>query len=159
MSQPFAMNLRPTGFRLSGRLYLMIAISILGSASSVIRKLTELGAEQAMGGHNPISFCNVLFVGNLCALGLMIAIYQHQWRVPALKKISAKQWVSLSIVALLSSAIIPALIFSALMLTTVNNVILIGQQNQCITQTHLNSCLFGTHRETHTVARRLNKNG
>lgn len=121
------MNLRPTGFRLSGRLYLMIAISILGSASSVIRKLTELGAEQAMGGHNPISFCNVLFVGNLCALGLMIAIYQHQWRVPALKKISAKQWVSLSIVALLSSAIIPALIFSALMLTTVNNVILIGQ--------------------------------
>jgi len=122
-----SMNKPLTTFRPSGRLYLIIAITLLGSASAVIRKLTELGSAQAMGGHNPISFCNVLFVGNLCALMLMIVIFQHQWRIPTLKKISAKQWLSLSAVALLSSAVIPSLIFIALSLTTVNNVILIGQ--------------------------------
>ena len=121
------MNKPPTTFRPSGRLYLIIAIILLGSASAVIRKITEIGAVQAMGGHNPISFCNVLFVGNLCALMLMVVIYQRQWRIPALKKIRSRQWLSLTVVALLSAAITPALVFTALGLTTVNNVILIGQ--------------------------------
>ncbi|MGD1896366.1 MAG: DMT family transporter [Phormidesmis sp.] len=121
------LNNQLIAFRPSGRLYLMIAILIFGSASAVIRKLTDLGAQQAMGGHNPISFCNVLFVGNLCALLIMVAIYQHHWRVPALKRISVRQWLTLTLVSILSSAVIPSLIFSALSLTSVNNVILIGQ--------------------------------
>ncbi|MEM9212893.1 MAG: DMT family transporter [Cyanobacteria bacterium P01_F01_bin.150] len=114
-------------FQPSGRIYLMVAILIFGAANAVTRKLTDLGAENLIDGRNPISFCNVLFVGNLCALILLIGLYQNQWRPAILKKITVKQWTILTIVAILSSAVVPTLIFSALAITSVNNVILIGQ--------------------------------
>jgi len=105
----------------------MIAILIFGAASAVTRKLTDIGTNNLINGHNPISFCNVLFIGNLCALIIFMTIYQKQWRLPVLKRIGGWQWLTLSAIAILSSAIIPSLIFSALALTSVNNVILIGQ--------------------------------
>lgn len=114
-------------FQLSGRVYLMIAILIFGAANAITRKLTDIGAENLIDGRNPVSFCNVLFVGNLCALMLLLGIYQQQWRPALLKQITGKQWVTLTIVAILSSAVVPTLIFSALAITSVNNVILIGQ--------------------------------
>jgi hypothetical protein len=55
-----------------GQAYLWLAILIFGASSSVTRKLTEIGASQFMHEHNPISLCNVLFVGNVCALGIML---------------------------------------------------------------------------------------
>lgn len=121
------MTKQATGFQLSGRLYLMIAIVIFGAANAVTRKLTELGAANAIGDRNPISFCNVLFVGNLCALILLAIIHQQQWRLPVLRQITLKQWLTLTVIAILSSAVVPTLIFSALSMTAVNNVILIGQ--------------------------------
>lgn len=114
-------------FTVSGRAYLLVAIVIFGAANAVTRKLTEIGAENLIGDRNPISFCNVLFVGNLCALILLAIIHQGQWRLPVLRQISWKQWLTLTVIAILSSAVVPTLIFSALSLTAVNNVILIGQ--------------------------------
>ncbi|MEM9149274.1 MAG: DMT family transporter [Cyanobacteria bacterium P01_F01_bin.3] len=111
----------------SGRLYLMIAILIFGAASAVTRKLTDIGANNLIDGRNPISFCNVLFVGNLCALIIFIILNQRQWRVSILKRIRPQQWLTLSMVAVISSAVVPSLIFTALTITSVNNVILIGQ--------------------------------
>ena len=113
--------------RVSGRLYLMIAIIIFGSANAVTRKLTDIGANNLIDGRNPISFCNVLFVGNLCALILLLVIYQGQWRSNLLRQINRQQWVNMTIVAILGAALVPALIFTALSITAVNNVILIGQ--------------------------------
>ncbi|MGB3496141.1 MAG: DMT family transporter [Elainellaceae cyanobacterium] len=121
------MNKQSATFVPSGRLYLMIAIVIFGAANAVIRKLTDLGAENLINGANPISFCNVLFVGNLCALVLLLIIYQGQWRAPLLRQISWKQWLTLTLIAILSAAVVPTLVFTALSLTEVNNVILIGQ--------------------------------
>ena len=66
-------------------------------------------------------------MGNLCALILLLIIYQGQWRGNLLKQINGKQWFNMSIVAVLGAAIVPALIFTALSITAVNNVILIGQ--------------------------------
>jgi drug/metabolite transporter (DMT)-like permease len=114
-------------FQPSGRFYLLIAIVIFGAANAVTRKLTEIGADNLIDGRNPISFCNVLFVGNVCALMMMLAIYQHQWRLPVLRHIHWKQWLTLTVVAVLTSAVVPTLIFTALSITAVNNVILIGQ--------------------------------
>lgn len=114
-------------FQASGRLYLMIAIVIFGAANAVTRKLTDLGASNLIDGRNPISFCNVLFVGNVCALILLFLIYQKQWRKPVLNQISRRQWLTLTVIAVLSSAVVPTLIFTALSITSVNNVILIGQ--------------------------------
>ncbi|MEO0827888.1 MAG: DMT family transporter [Cyanobacteria bacterium J06639_16] len=114
-------------FQLSGRVYLMIAIVIFGAANAVTRKLTDIGAANLIDDRNPISFCNVLFVGNLCALIILAFIYQSQWRKPVLRQINWKQWLTLTLIAVLSAAVVPTLIFTALSLTAVNNVILIGQ--------------------------------
>ena len=121
------MTPNPAVFRPSGRLYLLIAIVIFGAANSVVRKLTEIGADHIINGRNPISFCNVLFVGNLCALIIFAIIYQHQWRRSVLRQISWKQWLILTVIAILGTTVVPTLIFTALSLTAVNNVILIGQ--------------------------------
>ncbi len=100
---------------------------IFGASSAITRKLTEIGSQHIIGHRNPISLCNVLFVGNLCALILLILIYGRQWNKATLKKISKKDWVSLTAVAILSGALAPGLIFQALALTGVNNIILVGR--------------------------------
>lgn len=115
------------GFQPSGRVYLLMAIVIFGAANAVTRKLTELGALNLIDGRNPISFCNVLFVGNLCALILLAIAYGREWRKPALQQIKWQDWLSMTLVALLGAAIVPTLIFTALAITPVNNVILISQ--------------------------------
>ncbi|ESA32099.1 membrane protein [Leptolyngbya sp. Heron Island J] len=115
------------GFQPSGRVYLLLAIAIFGAANAVTRKLTELGEMYLIDGRNPISFCNVLFVGNLCALILLAITYGREWRQPALQQIKWQDWLSMSVVAILGAAIVPTLIFTALAITPVNNVILISQ--------------------------------
>lgn len=111
----------------AGRLYLMIAILIFGAANAVTRKLTEIGAQNLVDGRNPISFCNVLFVGNVCALALLLVIYQRQLRPSVFRQITAKQWRTLTTIAILGGAIVPMLVFTALSITAVNNVVLISQ--------------------------------
>lgn len=111
----------------SGRVYLLLAILIFGAANAITRRLTDLGAVNLVNGRNPISFCNVLFVGNLCALILLSVIYQRQWRRSTLRKVTVKDWLAMTLVAVLGAAIVPTLVFTALSITAVNNVILIGQ--------------------------------
>ena len=115
------------GFQPSGRVYLLLAIAIFGAANAVTRKLTELGEMNLIADRNPISFCNVLFVGNLCALILLAALYAREWRRPVLRQLRWQDWVSMTLVAILGAAIVPTLIFTALAITPVNNVILISQ--------------------------------
>ncbi len=113
--------------KIPGQAYLWIAILIFGASGSVTRKLSEIGAAQFMNGHNPISLCNVLFVGNVCALGLMLIIYRSQLTTANLSRISRLEWINLTIVAILSGAFAPAAIFRALALSPVNNIILLGR--------------------------------
>lgn len=111
----------------SGRLYLLIAVTIFGAANAVTRRLTELGAQNPIAERNPISFCNVLFVGNLCAFLLLALLYYQQWRPTLLRDIAWKQWLTMGAVAIFGAAVTPALIFTALSVTSTNNVILISQ--------------------------------
>ncbi|WP_245915987.1 DMT family transporter [Merismopedia glauca] len=104
-----------------------MAISIFGASSAVTRKLTEIGAQHFIGTHNPISLCNVLFVGNLCALFVLVIIYRRQLNLFNLKRLSRMEWFSLISVAIMAGAIAPGLIFQALALTGVNNVVLVGR--------------------------------
>jgi drug/metabolite transporter (DMT)-like permease len=114
-------------FRIGGQTYLWLAILIFGVSSAVTRKITEIGAQNFIGGTNPISLCNVLFVGNLCALIILTTIYWRDWNKATLKQLSFKNWFNLTIVAILSGALAPGLLFQALALTEVNNVILVGR--------------------------------
>jgi drug/metabolite transporter (DMT)-like permease len=113
--------------RIPGRVYLLIAILIFACANSVTRKLTELGAQNPHNGNNPISYCNVLFAGNICALIILILIYRKEWNFSIFKQLSRSDWIGLIAVAILSGTLAPALFFSALEVTTVNNVVLIGR--------------------------------
>ncbi|MDM9382820.1 DMT family transporter [Chlorogloeopsis sp. ULAP01] len=110
-----------------GQIYLWLAIMIFGASNAVTRKLTEIGAQNFIGGRNPISLCNVLFVGNLCALIVLLPIYWRQWNLKTLQQLSLQDWIALVAVAILSGAVAPGLIFQALALTKVNNVVLVGR--------------------------------
>lgn len=113
--------------RTPGQFYLLLAIFIFGVANSVTHKLTEIGAHHLIDGRNPISFCNVLFVGNICALTIFISIYRRQWNDFSFKQLLLTDWLGLIVVAVLAGALAPALTFIALDLTMVNNVVLIGR--------------------------------
>jgi drug/metabolite transporter (DMT)-like permease len=113
--------------KIPGQVYLWLAVPILASSSSVIRKLTEIGASQFINGHNPISFCNVLFAGNLCALAVMMIFYRQELTTENFKSVTQSEWRYLSVSAILSGAIIPTIIFQALSLSPVNNIILLAR--------------------------------
>lgn len=113
--------------QVSGQIYLWLAIIIFGASSAVTRKLTDIGSHHLIDGRNPISLCNVLFVGNLSALIVLLVIYRKQLNRITFKQLSHQEWISLIWVAILSGAIAPGLIFQALALTQVNNVVIIGR--------------------------------
>ena len=113
--------------KLPGQAYLWIAVLIFGAANAVIRKITEIGAQNLIDGRNPISFCNVLFVGNLCALLVLILIHRQQLQLSYFKQLSRQDWLSIAVIALLSAVIAPAATFTALSKTMVTNVVLIGR--------------------------------
>jgi drug/metabolite transporter (DMT)-like permease len=113
--------------RIPGQIFLWLAVAIFGTSNAVTRRLTEIGSQHLSGGHNPISLCNVLFVGNLCALLVLVTIHWRHlnWRIVG--QLSRQEWVGLSLVAILSGALAPGLIFQALSQTSVNNVVLVGR--------------------------------
>ncbi len=113
--------------RISGRGFLAIATLIFGVSNSVVRRLHELGEKYPISGRNSISFCNSLFVGNLCALIILSLVYYKDWNPKKIAQIKVKDWILLTVVAMLSGALAPALMFTALSQTTVNNVILVGR--------------------------------
>lgn len=100
---------------------------IFGASSAVTRKITEIGAENFTAGQNPISLCNVLFVGNLCALLVLLMIHKQQLHSRVFKQLSRREWLGLISVATLSGALAPGFIFQALALTPVTNVVLVGR--------------------------------
>ncbi len=110
-----------------GTAYLWLAVIIFAGSNSVTRKLMELGTQHLIDGRNPISFCNILFVGNLCALGVLIPVYGRQLRVHTFRQFSLKDWGSMAAVALLGGALAPAVTLLALSHTMVNNVVLVGR--------------------------------
>ncbi|MBE9138378.1 DMT family transporter [Nodosilinea sp. LEGE 07088] len=124
MSAPPRLQQLPS---LSGRAYLLMAVVIFAAANAVTRRLTDLGAQNLMDGRNPISFCNVLFVGNLVALVALGAVYRQALLPSQWLRLKGSAWLSLMAVAILSGALAPALFFLALEQTSVNNVVLVGR--------------------------------
>lgn len=108
-------------------IYLAIAVLIFSASNSVTSKLINLGNYHLIDGQNPISSCNVLFVGNICALVLMFLIFHQDCKPNILKTLTRQDWISLTITGILSGAIVPWLIFTALEKTNVTNIVLIGR--------------------------------
>lgn len=113
--------------KVPGQVFLCAAALILGTSSTVTRKLTTLGAQHLVEGHNPISLCNVLFIGNLCALIVLLILYWRQFTPAILKQLSRREKLGLVAVSILTGAVAPGLFFQALAQTNVSNIVLVGR--------------------------------
>ena len=82
-------EIAPTDSR-KGKIYLWLAILIFGAASAVIAKLVMIGEGALLDGRNPISFCNVLFVGNVVAGVSLLVIFHRDWRPSELRKLTCQ---------------------------------------------------------------------
>ena len=108
-----------------GRIYLWIAILIFAAAAPVVARLVEIGQAHLIHGRNPISFCNLLFAGNLVAALTLFAVNQREWRPSRMRRLSRRQWLIQTVLALTSGAIAPAMMFTAISRTSVTNIVLI----------------------------------
>jgi drug/metabolite transporter (DMT)-like permease len=113
--------------RIPGALFVWVSILIFAAANSVVALLVDIGSAHPIEGRNAISYCNVLFVGNLCAFVMLGLLYRKQWTRENLAALDWTDWASLLVLALLSSALAPALTFTALSSTSVTNVVLVGR--------------------------------
>jgi drug/metabolite transporter (DMT)-like permease len=119
--------------RIPSSLYLAIAVLIFASSNSLTRILNDIGLHNLIDGRNPISLCNVLFVGNICGLGLMIPLFYRDWNPTVLKSLTRQDWSSLTITSIFTGAIVPALMFTAIGNTNIANVVLIGRIEPILT--------------------------
>jgi drug/metabolite transporter (DMT)-like permease len=108
-----------------GKIYLWLSIFILAAASPIVAKLVQIGEGSLIDGRNPISFCNLLFAGNLVAALTLLVIYHREWKPSRLKMLTAKQWLVQFVLAIASGAIAPALMFLAIERTSVTNIVLL----------------------------------
>lgn len=111
----------------TGLIFVWIAILIFASANSIVLLLFDVGAANPIHGRNPINFCNVLFAGNAVACLAMAVFYRKQWTREALSKLTAADWGSLIVLALITGAAVPTLTFLALTNSSVTNTILVGR--------------------------------
>ncbi|MBD2577652.1 DMT family transporter [Oscillatoria sp. FACHB-1406] len=112
---------------LPSSVYLWLAIFIFAASSSVTRRLINLGEQHLLNDRNPISSCNVLFVGNLCALLVLLPLFIRHWNRNNLARLKRGDWLAMAVTAVLASAIAPGLFFMALEKTMVTNVVLISR--------------------------------
>lgn len=111
----------------SGMIFVWIAVIIFASANSIVLLLFDIGAQNPIHGRNPVSFCNVLFAGNVCACITMSVVYRKQWSRETLSKLTRGDWASLAFLAIITGALVPSLMFLALTNSTVTNTILVGR--------------------------------
>lgn len=104
-----------------------VSIFIFAASNSIVVLLVDIGAAHPIDGRNPISFCNLLFVGNLCAFVTLAIIFRNSWSIEALRVLTAVDWISLFVLSVLSGAFAPTLVFMALESTSVTNVLLMGR--------------------------------
>jgi drug/metabolite transporter (DMT)-like permease len=107
---------------------LVLATSLFALGPAVLKLLMQEGAALLTGGAGTISFCNVLFVGNLCAGLVVLAFTGIRAIVGEIARVPARTKLYL-LLASIVSAIYPALLFTALEQTTIINIVLLSRFN------------------------------
>lgn len=101
---------------------IIIALICFSLASPVVKLLSERGGE--LGG--AISFCNLLFVGNLCAGAIVLVSFGTRGILKEIRSFKLKQHLIL-LVGVVIAALYPGLIYTALESTTVTNVVMLSR--------------------------------
>ena len=82
-------------------IWLWISILIFAASNAVVAKIGELGAmHPTQSGHNPISFCNLFFAGNIIAGITLFIVYRKDWRPREIRGIPCKIWICMLILIL-----------------------------------------------------------
>jgi len=110
-----------------GPLLVWVSIFIFAASNSIVVLLVDTGAAHQIEGRNPISFCNLLFVGNLCASVTLAVLFHKSWSFEVLRTLTTVDWINLINLSILSGAFAPTLFFMALESTSVTNVLLMGR--------------------------------
>lgn len=112
--------------RPSPQMMLVASRALAASRPSLIAFLVAKGAELSNGIAHPISFCNVLFVGNFCA-ALVVGFWFGFGRIASdLKGMAPKALIGLFLNGCLAT-LLSALIFLGLQYTSVTNAVLLGR--------------------------------
>ncbi|MFT7619009.1 MAG: drug/metabolite transporter (DMT)-like permease [Planctomycetota bacterium] len=101
---------------------IIIALVCFSLASPVVKLLSERGGE--LGG--AISFCNLLFIGNLCAGVIVLVSFGARGILKELRSFNMKQQLMLAL-SVVIAALYPGLIYTALESTTVTNVVILSR--------------------------------
>lgn len=107
---------------------LLVATALFALGPALLKLLTTMGGVFSLRHPGAISFCNVLFVGNLCAGLTMMAIYGARNLFRELAD-QSKKTIGLLLLGAIVSTIYPALLFTALERTSVINIVLISRFN------------------------------
>ncbi|MEM1296241.1 MAG: DMT family transporter, partial [Verrucomicrobiota bacterium] len=126
-SAPQPSQLPPSGpqRRKSDLLFLALGTVLFAASFSVIARLIQLGEANLVDGRNPISYCNVLFAGNIVAGLTFCLLFYRDWAPAKLAAIKPQHWLLLTLIAFFEGGLAPTLIFIALEETTVTSVVLV----------------------------------
>ena len=91
-----------------------VAVIIYAASNSVVTMLVSIGDANRINGHNVITFANLLVLGSLISLIPMLLFFGRDWKLEKLRDLSSREWVLLTLSAVLSSAVTPGLYFFAL---------------------------------------------
>jgi drug/metabolite transporter (DMT)-like permease len=110
-----------------GRILVWAGVLLFAATGTVMRCLTNLGADYPIDGRNTITSCAILLVGNICAFLIVAALYGRTCTRANLAHLTRGDWWGLCLSSMLSSAIAPALTLIALESSSVTEIVLIGR--------------------------------
>jgi drug/metabolite transporter (DMT)-like permease len=105
-------------------LVLLAAIVLLALTSPLVKWLMMHGGSSGLVAPDAISFCNVLFVGNLCAGLTTLFFFGPRATLAGARRVQHRL---LLLVNVLFAVAIPSLLFTALETTSITNLILLGR--------------------------------
>jgi drug/metabolite transporter (DMT)-like permease len=95
-------------------------------ATPIVAFLVASAATLGGALQNAISYCNVLFVGNLCAAAVVLASFGPRKIYSELQRLGRRLWMEAVLFGALS-ALLSSMIFVALESTSVTNVVLLAR--------------------------------
>lgn len=105
---------------------MLLAYVLFALGSPAVKFLVTKGGQFGLAHPHAISFCNVLFVGNVCAALLIALFFGGPTILKTLFTLPSKTKVML-LGSVVLATIYPALLFDALETTTVTNLVLLSR--------------------------------
>ncbi|MEL7499172.1 MAG: DMT family transporter [Planctomycetota bacterium] len=96
--------------------YLSLAVALLLSAlaTPLLKALVEKGGHLGIVKENAVSYCNIMFVGNLCSAAIVFLYFRPTNILKSFKNITTRCWKSLLANTLLANILSPIFVISAL---------------------------------------------